>query len=167
MNVREIADTRLDRAVHVADDTARPTDRSDLHGSIQAAGFGGVKRDDLSGPLLNDLDGIVGRPGALVRHDRRINGACDFRHSVDPLDGLLKIFDRTRLDAAVNPDRFGWSSIALVCVDAEVDRGPHCIANAPYHGDIALSVHPHLDLDGTDALGRDLGRLDFCFFDAD
>src|SRR3954464_15855933 len=148
MDVREIADTGLDRAVHVADYAARSTDRSDLHGSIQAAWLGGVDRDDLSRPLLNDLDGVVGRPGALVRHDRGIDCSGNFRHAINAFDRLLEIFDRTRLDPAVNPDRFGGSSITLVCVYAEVDRGPDRIPNAPYHCDVALGINTHLDLDG-------------------
>src|SRR4051794_36794224 len=99
MDVREIADTRLDRAVHVADDAGRSTDGSDLHRSIKTAGLGGVNRDDLSRPLLDDLNRVVGSPGALVRHDRGIDCSRNFRHTINAFDRLLEIFDRTRLDA--------------------------------------------------------------------
>ena len=135
---------------------ARQTAAATSHGAIKPARLGGVDRDDLRGSPLDDLDHVVRVPGALVGHDRGVDRARDLRHPRNAVHRLLSVDQVEGFHLADGLDRLAGRLVALVCIDAERDLGPDRRADAPYHLDVASRLDADLDLDGLDALGRDL-----------
>src|SRR5262245_35751932 len=148
LEVGEIADAGLDRAVDVADEASGARHRGDLHGAVEAAGLGGVDRYDLRRALLDDFDHVMRVPRAFIRHHRRVDRARDLGQARDAFDRLLEIDEIAALHAPIGADRLAWRAVALVGIDAQRDAGADSIADAPHHIDIAVGIDADLDLDG-------------------
>src|SRR5262249_55118498 len=160
-----VAAAGLAGAVDVADEAGSAADRRHLHGAIKPAGLGRVDRHDLRRALLDDLDDVVRVPGSFVRHHRRVDGAGDLGHALEPVDRRLIILVAAAFHPPVGLDRHARGGIALVGIDADLDRGPDRIADALDDGDVAIAVDADLHLDGADAFLGGLHYLALGVFD--
>src|SRR5262249_6578016 len=156
LEVGEVADPGLRRAVDVANKPGGARNRRDLQGAIKTAGLCGVDRYDLCRSFVDDLYDVVGIPRAFVRHHRRVYRARDLGATRDPDDGLLKREELEPLRARMGADRPAGRAVAVVGGDAQREAGPTRLAAPPHYVHITIGIDADLDLDRTNSFLCDL-----------
>src|SRR5262249_43982064 len=146
LEVGEVADPGLRRAVDVANKPGGARNRRDLQGAIETAGFCGVDRYDLCRSFVDDLYDVVGIPRAFVRHHRRVYRARDRGEPLDPFDWLLEIDELEASQAQIRGDPLAGRGVALVGADPQREAGPTRPADPPHHVHITIGIDADLDL---------------------
>jgi len=158
--------------VHAADhrfQVRRARDGVDARRGRQAADLHQLDVDHVGQAAGRDAKGVAQRQQALVGHHRQVRGRADLAERFGPADrrGLLDQFE-PRVARRLDEMQRGGRAVALVGVEAQLDRRADRLAHAVHAGDVVLDVAPALQFQRQEAARDEIdGALDGFFFRQD